>query len=340
MKRNSYYDNHGLSQSELKQYLALNPQNISEEVEEDLWYTEKKSFQLGDAVDILVCPGNTEAFNEMYFCSELVKEQKPSDKALGVLHLAYDIYKESRESTYNECLLSAARELGWNPKWGDEAVVKNLAKFEDYFEDLKKAEGKIVFTQEDKSLVDQLVMAIRTHENTSWLYEGEVNGSKVETHWQLPLYYTFDSKDCKALLDLVLIDEEHKIIYPFDVKTTIEPMANFEKSVRTFRYDIQAAWYTEALRRCYPEYQIMPFGFVVVSKIERVTVPQILYLTVEDMEVAMYGRSPIIYENVEIRSRVPGIIDLLNIYDIYQEKGTNVHHTLLGSDTNCLKVWG
>ena len=177
MKNNSYYEDSSISQSYLKTLGSFNPYYESEE---DLWYTEKKHFTIGDGVDLqLTQPG---VFDELMFTSELEDTEKPSDKMLGVIHLAFD--KVESATTFEKVALEAARELEYNPKWGDEAVTKAVSKYKGYFDELFKAQGKIVLTRENRDKIDSLVMAIRTNGRTRATASFTTNGTIfARTRW-------------------------------------------------------------------------------------------------------------------------------------------------------------
>lgn len=334
MQKNSYYDNHGLSQSFLKQYLSPNPQIITEEPEPDKWYTEKKHFTIGDGVDMQLTTPNL--FDEIMFTSELTIEQKPTDKALGVLHLAYEMFKEV-PMDYDNCVLKAAREIGWNPKWGDDAIVKNLGKYYEYFEDLKKAEGKVVLTVEDRQKIDSLVIAIRTHENTAGYFR--IQHSEQVHIYQLPIYFEERGEDCKALLDMVIVDHKNKTIRPIDFKTMGDTIYMFPKSMRQRRYDIQAAFYTRALQHYklqqgWEDYRILPFEFIVVSTTDTIVVPIVYQCTIDTLFIGAEGRPPVVKElengdEVILRKGLQGWNQLLDLHISYREIGYSTHLDLL-----------
>lgn len=340
MEKNSYYDNHGLSQSFLKQYLSPNPQVVVEEPEVDRWYTEKKHFTIGDGVDMqLTTP---ELFDEIMFTSKLTDSEKPSDKMLGVIHLAYEKAKDTllapeTHEVFEQVALEAARELAWNPKWGDEAVLKNVNKYYDYYIELFEAEGKVVLTVEDRQKIDSLVIAIRTHENTSHYFR--IHHSEQVIIYQLPIYFEERGEDCKALLDMVIVDHKNKTIRPIDFKTMGDTIYMFPKSMRQRRYDIQAAFYTRALQHYklqqgWDDYKILPFEFIVVSTTDNIVVPIVYQCTVDTLLIGAEGRPPVVKtldngDEVILRKGLVGWNQLLDLHISYREIGYNTHVDLL-----------
>lgn len=339
MEKNSYYDRHGVSQSFLKQYLSTNPQNITEEPEEDKWYTEKKHFIIGDGVDMQLTTPNL--FDELMFTSELEDSQKPTDKMLGVIHLAYQKVVESSLTpetfdVFQTYSLEAARELGWNPKWGDEAILKNTVKYFDYYLELIKAEGKIVLTREDRDKIDSLTIAIRTHPNTSHYFQPQKDKVLM---YQLPIYFEELGEECKALLDMIIIDHANKTILPIDFKTTSETIYMFPKVVRQRRYDIQAAFYTRALQHYKSEnglldYKTLPFEFLAVSTTDNVVVPIVYQCTKDILLIGSEGKKPVVKElengdTIVLRKGILGWNQLLDLHITYKEIGYTTHLDLL-----------
>jgi len=342
MRKNSYYDKLGVSQSYLKKFTGANPQVYTLTEDEDLWYTEKKHFTIGDGVDMqLTTP---KLFDELMFTSQLDASEKPTDKMLGVIHLAYDKAKEvaSEFSTgvFETYALEAARELGWNPKWGDEAILKNVRKYSNYFADLYAAEGKTVLTLQDKEKIDSLVIAIRTHENTSKYFTPQSNAQQIVT--QVAIYWERDMVECKALLDLVVIDHTNKTIQPIDIKTTLETISMFKKAVRRNRYDIQAAWYTYALQEWvksnedYHGYAILPFKFIAISTTDQVPVPIVFTCSEDLLRMGKYGRPKITTKKdgiqITLASEVKGYERLWQDMLAYEDLGFVVSLDVLEGD--------
>ena len=109
-------------------------------------------------------------------------------------------------------------------------------------------------------------MSIRTNPTTSKYFE---TSKDVEILDQYSIYFNYEGIECKALLDRVIVDHKNKTIQPIDFKTMGDQTIYFPKSLRQRRYDIQAAFYTEALKskKEYETYKILPFKFIVESTI-------------------------------------------------------------------------
>ena len=268
-----YYINPAISQSQLKLLLGPDPSIFNTIQEPDLYFEEKKHFIIGNGVDIqLTRP--IEEFNQKFHISNL--QNKPSDTIKSIVNQVYDRVKETYPNietiqNYNNAILDACNDHNYQPNWKTETRIAKIIEAWEYWEDLKQAEGKVVLSQEENDLISQIVMSIRTNPTTSKYFE---TSKDVEILDQLAIYFSYCDIDCKALLDRVIVDHKNKTIQPIDFKTMGDQTLYFPKSLRQRRYDIQAAFYTEALyyfkERDEPnwkDYKILPFKFIVESTI-------------------------------------------------------------------------
>lgn len=68
-----------------------------------------------------------------------------------------------------------------------------------------------------------------------------------EGYHQVPIYFSsYEGVQCKALLDMVIIDHINKKIIPVDIKTSSR---EFTIGLHNYEYYLQAAHYTEALNK-------------------------------------------------------------------------------------------
>lgn len=264
-----YYTNPAISQSQLKLLLGPNPSIFNTIEEPDLYFEEKKHFLIGDGVDIqLTRP--IEEYNQKFHISNL--QNKPSDTIKSIVNQVYDHVKEiyGREiltiDRYSNAILDSCNDHNYQPNWKTETRIAKIVEAWEYWEDLKAAEGKVVLSQEENDLISEIVMSIRTNPTTSMYFQRSKN---VEIRYQFPIYFQYKEIDCKALLDMVIINHEAKTIQPIDIKTMGDQALYFPKSLRQRRYDIQAAFYTEALKSLpeFQDYYIGPFMFIVESTV-------------------------------------------------------------------------
>lgn len=90
--------------------------------------------------------------------------------------------------------------------------------------------------------------------------------------YQAKFVTTINGVEYKFMFDLLIIDHSHKVIMPFDLKTTSKPEYRFPESFLKWRYDIQARLYCQGLNqivqhsREWAGYKVKPMKFIVVNK--------------------------------------------------------------------------
>ena len=233
-----YYTNPAISQSKLKLLLGPNPNIFNTIQEPELYFEEKKHFLIGDAVDIQLTR-SMEEFNQKFHISNL--QNKPSDTIKSIVNQVYDHVREiyGREiqtiDRYADAILDACNDHNYQSRWIDNTRISKVVEAWEYWEDLKSAEGKTVLSSEENDLISQIVMSIRTSPNTSKYFQ---TNKDVEVLYQLAIYFPCQEVDCKALLDMVVINHKEKTIQPIDIKTMGDQSIYFPKSLRQRRYDI------------------------------------------------------------------------------------------------------
>lgn len=290
----NYYTNPAISQSQLKLLLGPDPSIFNTVQEPDLYFEEKKHFIIGDGVDIQLTR-SIEEFNQKFHVSNI--QNKPSDTIKSIINQVYDHVKEVYSDigiiqNYSGAILDSCNDHNYQPNWKDSTRVAKIVEAWEYWEDLKAAEGKVVLSQEENDLISQIVMSIRTNSTTSKYFE---TNKDVEILDQLAIYFPYCGIDCRALLDRVIINHKDKTIQPIDFKTMGDQTLYFPKSLRQRRYDIQAAFYTEALKyfverddKTLQDYKILPFKFIVESTINPGN-PLVFTCNNELLRIGQYG---------------------------------------------------
>ena len=329
-----YYTNPAISQSQLKLLLGPNPSIFNTIKEPDLYFEEKKHFLIGNGVDIQLTQ-SLKAFNEKFHVSNI--QNKPSDTIKSIVNQVYDLVKEEVGSLADKGLLrdhtskiiDSCNDHNYQPNWKTETRVAKVGESWEYWEDLKAAEGKQVLSQEENDLISQIVMSIITNPTTSKYFE---TSKDVEILDQLAIYFSYCDIDCKALLDRIIVDHKNKTIQPIDFKTMGDQTIYFPKSLRQRRYDIQAAFYTEALKskKVYETYEILPFKFIVESTTNPGN-PLVFTCDEELLKIGKFGRESFRLKGVSSiklidmyygkTDEVKGFNQLIEDYKWYLENG-------------------
>lgn len=287
-----YYESGALGQSKLKLLLG----DLSSFHKE--FDSSAEHFLIGSAVDCILT-NSRKAFEEEYYISSI--EKLPSEAVLEILTSVHqDLLQDYAEhleviqgqdepipvTPFNEFvgelnqwstyILDACKRTGWQPRWGDEAKLKNIIEpGSEYFLDLCKSFGKTIISQTQSKNIDSIVSSLQNNPRTAGFFDRNFfeQMPDITMYYQFPIYFEYRGVECKALLDMVIVerDIEGKIlsITGIDLKTMNGNTYYFPNSVKTRRYDIQAAWYTLALQHHFavPDGSdvIKPFQFVVES---------------------------------------------------------------------------
>lgn len=330
---NRYYDSDCLNQSTLKELQHGVDKFLATLKKREEETEEKSYFIIGGAVD-LILTGEEGIFEEFYHISSLLN--KPSDTEMSIIKLTFDLIVNNITSNpeeigfisdYPNIISEAINQIGWQPKWKEETKINKIIDLGyEYFEDLKKACGKTVISVLQKEIIDNIVKSLRENPRTSKYFDRNSlsQETSVDIYYQLPLYFKVEGIDCKALLDflIVLKNEEGVVttLMPFDLKTMSGYTIEFPNSVRTRRYDIQAAFYRDALTNpttIFPEnfpnfdrniVNVKPFTFIVESS-NNPGKPLLFKVSEELDAIAKYGKV-----NHEGRKVVKGYLDLIEEY--------------------------
>ena len=244
-------------------------------------------------------------------------------------------------------ILDAAERLEYNPRWGADAKIKNLKTDDakEYFSSLLVSYGRLIIDVPTYENIKSIVNSLKTHQRTRNYFDREYLQSlnSVDTYFQLPVFFDYESPEgvkvpCKGLLDMVLVfkNAEGKItqIIGIDLKTLAGNTLYFISSVKTRRYDIQAAWYIEGLKAHFAneleEGTPIRFQFVVESTTFPGK-PLVFNASEELLAIGRWGRKAIslvetnlFAENAGsaiIQREVKGIHQLMDTYIYHNENG-------------------
>lgn len=223
---------------------------ISQSYLKELLFGKKEpgaGISMGSMIDIIV--SDDDFFDEYYVLSN---DEMPSAKMQEIVDLAFTFSLNPKYDEYAKAIEQL--EYVGNRSWGMEKKVEKVtADSIAYINQKILSKGRQIVSHEDYTKANLLALKVSQQLN-------DLNLPNLQS--QFPVYQTitYQGKDykCKGLLDFVSIDDT---ITPIDVKYT---SMNFEYAAKKFRYDIQAAFYTELLKLEYPDKVINPFLFVVV----------------------------------------------------------------------------
>jgi hypothetical protein len=368
---NYFNDEDHINQSLLKK-LSGGVDYFNKEREKQAHYDEVTSFVIGSAVDTMLTQGE-EIFNEQFYVSML--DVKPSPTVMSIIKQIADTLIETRSeedialmpgnlSLFPELICSACRNHNWNPKYGDEALIRNiLEQGNNYFDETIKSIGKQIISLEEKVIIDNIVKSLKTHDETKDFFENVEENFYVI--YQKPVYAMINNVKCKALPDIIVIDAVGNLTI-FDIKTMEEPVIKFPEQAKRFRYDIQAAFYLAVINRHLENNNwkltinigedsepmsisvgaIKGFGFIVESK-SFTGNPVIYHANQSFLNMGKYGREYLMFKNQDNEltgtlsfSPVQGFLYLLDLYQWHLNNGFDIDRIIKENNNNLNLEWG
>ena len=353
-----YYGSSALGQSKLKLLLG-DLGSFHKEFD-----SSAEHFMIGSAVDCILT-NSKEAFKEEYYISSV--DKLPSEAVIEILNLVYnDLLQDYAEhlevvqgqeeplpvtpfdefvgelSQWSAYILDACEKTGWQPRWGSDAKLKNILEpGSTYFLDMCLGFGKTIISQTQYETIKSIVKSLETNPRTAGFFDRVIFEAMpdITMYYQFPIYFEYRGVQCKALLDMVIVerDYEGKIlsITGIDLKTMNGNTYYFPSSIKARRYDIQAAWYTLALQHHFavPEGSdvIKPFQFVVEST--SFQGKPLNYIVADSLlGIGRYGRRAISLHDTDvfngdemasaiIQYQIKGFEQLLDMYIYHSENG-------------------
>lgn len=291
----NYRDYPAINQSTLKQ-LSDNPQKV---LEEDKDWSDGMEF--GDVLDLLVF--SPELFDENYYVADL--DNLPSDSIKAIME---DLVNRHGEDITEDQVLAAAERHNYGQSWKPSTRLHKILEEGDglqYARMLNESEGKRILSIERHMEMVQAAEILKTHDYTS-AYIADDLPEGWERLTQLPLL-SYGKPMYKGLLDLVLVDHNEKVIYPWDLKSTGSNPLYFRGQYVKYQYYLQAALYQHILENLVAEaeegtnvqeetgltfhpsgYKVSNFGFIVIGSQDS-TVPLRYKCTDEDLYCGMFG---------------------------------------------------
>jgi hypothetical protein len=299
-----YHSYEALNQSTIKKLIS---QDHGIKSREELYYEEKQHFVFGNLVDCLVL--TPQSYLDNFYIMNL--QNKPPDTVMSIVHNCIDI-----GIPLEACMiLDEAKNYDKRIKDDDKRLDKIIELGTEYYIELSNAKGKQVITNEDYQNAELIKKGLLDNPRTAKYFE------KDKFKSQFPIYFFYRGVKCKALLDLVF-EEEDGTITILDLKTMHGMNTNFIHSARSFRYGIQAAFYTIAAKTVFGA-PINPFKFIATS-IESNEYPLIYNYDENNFNIDVNG---IVKEN---GYKILGINDGVDIYKYLLE---NDLFDLLGKTT-------
>lgn len=234
---------------------------------------ESPSFLFGSCVDTLMTEG-VSAFNEKYqiFDANITEGGINTCNQLLSMNLPFKTFKEIPEQVVS----TAAKLAGfWSADKFDKTryrKVLDTGNIEEYYQSLLDNTKTVISTA---FYVDAVRCAdtLKTSPLTSKLFAENNPDSSIKRYYQLKFKAEFEGIGYRNMLDLVIVDYENKIIYPYDLKTIGFPEWRFEENFTKYHYYTQARLYWRILKAnlmqddYFKYFHLDTFRFIVINKV-------------------------------------------------------------------------
>lgn len=229
-----------------------------------------EALTFGSLVDILLT--SPARLDEIFHTKQIEKPTASLLELADALLLDILIYDDTLQRITHENIQAKIKELGLWSKMVDQEKIK--AKYDDpifwdYIKESYEAKGKIIVSQEILEAAEHCADVLLHHEFTRNYF---IEQDGVEILKQPSILYKFKGTQCKARIDLLIIDHNTKTIYVFDIKTGAELPSKFEDSFYKFKYYLQVISYLLAVQSVieknpeFKDYKIDTFKFLYISK--------------------------------------------------------------------------
>lgn len=251
----NYYNTVALNQSKLKK-LQYGPDYFLKEDEEN----NADYFIIGSALDCLLT--HEYDFNEEFVVCDI---EEPGQV---VKDIVTEVFKQKQKLNVDwglekfKGLIESIIEMNgyFNSNWKMETKVNEvLKKGTDYFNKLVFSNGKKILSTKNYELVKTMRNSIENTKSCS-IFNKDISKEEKNLNmvyiFQAPKYFSYKGFECKALLDVLIIDHDKKEVSIVDLKTTSKRVVDFAEPFFKFGYDIQLAWYGLPIKEEYKDYNI------------------------------------------------------------------------------------
>jgi len=204
---------------------------------------------MGTLVDMLCLSESNEVYDKFYISDIQID---PENKVNQIVKAVYDTVIASGEDKdfmdldmFEDKILSAAEAISYQANWKPETRVKKIIEEgSEYFNMLSLSEGKTIVSRIVYDTAKLISAKIKASEATKHYF---INTSEIEVRKHLALKFTYLNVECKAELDLLIINHKTKELLEADIKTTSSEIENFSYEFFKYKYYFQRAFYRLAI---------------------------------------------------------------------------------------------
>lgn len=270
---------------------------------------ETVSLTFGSAVDAIITGGEQE-FNERFIVAEFPSISDKAAKIVKELFSDNHITCRTFDDISDIKVLEAINKYEYWNNCKAETKLKKLKDegVSDYYDLLHLADSKTLISSDMYADVLAAVRALRESEATKKCFEPDNPfDDSIEHLYQLKFKAVLNGINYRCMSDLLIVDHNAKIIYPYDLKTSSHNEWDFFKSFIQWDYQIQARLYWRIIRYnlnrdpYFKDFTLADYRFIVVNK---VTLTPLIWLFDKTQAVGTI----IVDNNPPIKLRDPEVI--------------------------------
>lgn len=226
----------------------------------------------GSMVDCLIT-GSKEEFEELYYVADFPSVGDKEQQIVLALFERFHDYYEVFTDIPSQVILAAINEFEWQKNWRDDTKVRVLTERVTAYYNLKvQAGNKTVVDRATYDRVISMVTALKTSPATQGYFADNDPLSPVKRYYQLKYKAQFHGVDYRCMMDLAIVDYEHKKVIPIDLKTSSHMEWDFQDSFEKWCYMIQARLYWRILKvnmakdEYFKDFTLENYRFIVINK--------------------------------------------------------------------------
>lgn len=285
-------------------------------------YVEEKldgsmpSLALGSLVDSILTSNDEYSYEDDFIISAVKKDRSSTTQIKKLVNYIIENHEEEvlEDSIDIDRAIEIADDAGLFTSYKKPETKRKYIDVDDLWNQLNihrlEQSGKTIISQEDFELAMEMVETLKSHDFTKHIF----GDTDLKRYYQAKIFFTINKVPIKSMLDIILVDEEKKIIYPYDLKTGTDK--DFMKNFFAFKYYYQGALYTSAIQsivQTKPEfegYKVEPFRFVYISRYSP-NKPLVYEMSEDYIEKVMTGFQ------LPSKMRIEGVLDLLADHEWY-----------------------
>lgn len=207
---------------------------------------------------------------------KVAEVEKPSDAIVAIVDAVHSLTKIQESEVFGEIsdnlsdysllIETAVIEAGYQSNWKMETrVSKVIEQGSAYFKYLVEREtsDQILMTSKEFATVMACSASLKTDPLIQPVMFPEDVSEDVEIFREKEIFFEYKGLQCKAKLDMLIVNHKKETFQIVDLKTTGKSVMNFNESFNMYDYYRQLAFYEIAVHSLYPTYQQIYDPFIV-----------------------------------------------------------------------------